>query len=74
MIIDGSEPEGLLGWVSQVLDKMTLGHCLQGHECDLECGTSSPQPEMNSQFAEASSKVAMHLRPLLITAYNTMFN
>lgn len=70
VVIDGSEPEELPGWASQSLHKMSLGLCLQGHGRDLERGVSSPQPETERQFAEASSKSATRLRPLLMAQIN----
>ncbi|KAF9322285.1 hypothetical protein BG003_003296 [Podila horticola] len=75
VLIDGSEPEELPGWASRVLDKLSVGLCLEGHERDLERGTSAPQPKTKPEFADNSAKAAQWLRPLFmaqINAQNTL--
>ncbi|KAF9302918.1 hypothetical protein BGZ74_004639 [Mortierella antarctica] len=74
LLIDGFEPTELPEWATGRLDKLSIGLCLEGHERDLERGTSIPQPESEPESANNPVEAARRIGPLLMAQINRQSN
>ncbi|KAF9325144.1 hypothetical protein BG006_011344 [Podila minutissima] len=74
LLIDGFEPTELPEWATGRLDKLSIGLYLEGHERDLERGTSIPQPESEPELANNPVEAARRIGPLLMAQINRQSN